>query len=56
MQKTIGILGGMGPFATIDLFQKIVQNTPALIDQEHLHIIINNNPKIPPRKMFFRSK
>ncbi|WP_283249371.1 hypothetical protein [Lederbergia citrea] len=27
MVKTIGILGGMGPFATIDLFQKIVSNT-----------------------------
>lgn len=49
MSKTIGILGGMGPAATIDLFQKIVMNTQAKIDQEHLRIIIYNNPKIPPR-------
>lgn len=49
MCNTIGILGGMGPFATLDLFQKILLNTSAQTDQAHLHIIINNNPKIPPR-------
>ena len=49
MNKTIGILGGMGPIATIDLFQKIVDHTPAQIDQDHLKILIYNNPKIPPR-------
>jgi len=49
MSKTIGILGGMGPLATIDLFQKIVINTPASTDQDHLRILIYNNPKIPPR-------
>jgi aspartate racemase len=47
--KKIGILGGMGPFATLDLLQKIVINTPAQTDQEHLPIIIYNNPQIPPR-------
>jgi len=45
----IGILGGMGPEATIDLFRKIVESTPARSDQEHLRIIIDNNPKIPDR-------
>ncbi len=44
MSKTIGILGGMGPKATVDLFEKIVLNTPASKDQEHLHILINSNP------------
>lgn len=39
----------MGPLATVDLFNKIITNTPAISDQDHLHIIINNNPKIPPR-------
>ena len=48
-EKIIGILGGMGPEATIDLFQKIVKLTPAQQDQEHLRIIIDNNPKIPDR-------
>ncbi|GIN90209.1 aspartate racemase [Siminovitchia terrae] len=49
MCRTIGILGGMGPYATVDLFQKIVMNTPAQVDQDHLKILIYNNPKIPPR-------
>lgn len=49
MSKTIGILGGMGPRATIDLYEKIISNTPARVDQDHLHILINNNPKIPSR-------
>jgi len=47
--RTIGIMGGMGPSATIDLFQKIVQSTPAVRDQQHLPILIYNNPAIPPR-------
>jgi aspartate racemase len=49
MAKTVGILGGMGPLATVDLFAKIVENTPAAVDQDHLRIIIDNNPQIPPR-------
>lgn len=49
MRKTVGIIGGMGPLATVDLFAKIVENTPAAIDQDHLRIVIDNNPQIPPR-------
>lgn len=48
-EKIIGILGGMGPYATIDIFKKIVDLTPAKKDWEHLRIIIDNNPKIPSR-------
>ena len=49
MNKVVGILGGMGPMATVDLFQKIIENTPALVDQDHLRIIIDSNAKIPSR-------
>ncbi|WP_043932519.1 aspartate/glutamate racemase family protein [Bacillus sp. EB01] len=49
MSKKIGILGGMGPMATADLFAEIVRNTPAKTDQEHIHIIVDNYPQIPPR-------
>ncbi len=49
-RKTVGILGGMGPEATIDLFTKIVRSTPASRDQDHLRIIIDNNPLIPDRQ------
>lgn len=48
-EKVIGIIGGMGPEATIDLFRKIVAATPARIDQEHLRVLIDCNPKVPPR-------
>jgi len=48
-EKIIGFLGGMGPEATIDLFYKIIKFTPAEKDQDHLRIIIDNNPKIPDR-------
>ena len=48
-EKVIGILGGMGPEATVDFFHKVVTLTPAKRDQDHLRIIIDNNPKIPDR-------
>ena len=48
-EKIIGILGGMGPEATRDLFDKIINETHAVRDQDHLRIIIDNNPKVPDR-------
>ncbi|MBW1960147.1 MAG: amino acid racemase [Deltaproteobacteria bacterium] len=48
-EKVIGVLGGMGPEATLTLFKNIIRNTPASTDQEHIRIIIDNNPKIPDR-------
>lgn len=47
--KTIGILGGMGPAATVDLFDKLVRATDAATDQDHFRILIDNNPRIPNR-------
>ena len=49
MTGTIGIIGGMGPMATADLFRKIVLHTQAACDQEHIHILIDNNTAIPDR-------
>ncbi len=40
-ENVIGILGGMGPEATVDCFDKIIENTPARTDQEHIRIIID---------------
>lgn len=48
-RKVIGIIGGMGPMATADLFTKIIQSTVAKTDQEHLHVLIDNNSDIPDR-------
>jgi aspartate racemase len=48
-EKVIGILGGMGPEATLDLFGKIIAHTPAVKDQDHLRVVIDSNPKVPDR-------
>jgi len=50
-QKTfkVGIVGGVGPAATVDFMNKIVQNTPANKDQDHITLIVEQNPKIPDR-------
>jgi len=49
MKKSIGILGGMGPMATADLFQKIVSLTDADSDSAHIRVYIDSNAQIPDR-------
>ena len=48
-KKILGILGGMGPYASLDLYQKILELTPAQTDQDHLHIILDSNSDVPSR-------
>ncbi|MCK5517236.1 MAG: aspartate/glutamate racemase family protein [Desulfobulbaceae bacterium] len=48
-EKIVGILGGMGPEATVDLMQRIIHLTPALDDIDHIRCIVDNNPKVPSR-------
>ncbi len=55
-KNTIGILGGMGPEATAALFQQIIRNTRAEKDQDHLPVLIYNNPKIPDRSAYILGK
>ena len=50
--KAIGIIGGMGPLATIDLYEKITINTRAEKDQDHIHIIIDSYPQIEDRTAY----
>ena len=45
-KKVIGILGGMGPLATADLFQKITLHTAASCDQDHPRVCIDSNTNI----------
>lgn len=49
MSKTIGILGGMGPLATADLFRKITCLTKASCDNDHIRVYIDSNARIPDR-------
>ena len=48
-EKIIGILGGMGPEATADLFYRILKATPVERDQDHPRTIIYSNSKVPDR-------
>jgi aspartate racemase len=48
-ERVIGILGGMGPEATADLFLEIIRLTPARKDQDHVPVLIFSNPRIPDR-------
>jgi aspartate racemase len=45
----VGVLGGLGPEATHDFFGKVLAATGASRDQEHLHLLIDCNPKLPNR-------
>lgn len=45
----IGMIGGLGPAATVDLYDKIVKATPAKTDQEHIKVVVEQNPQIPDR-------
>jgi aspartate racemase len=47
--RVIGILGGIGPAATLDLYSHIIRLTPATKDQDHIRVLIYSNPKIPDR-------
>jgi aspartate racemase len=48
-EKVVGIIGGMGPEATVDLMQRIIRLTPAMDDKDHIRCIVDNNPKVPSR-------
>lgn len=45
----IGIIGGIGPAATVDFMQKIIKNTSAQRDQDHIRLVVEHNPQIPDR-------
>ena len=48
-QPVIGVIGGMGPDATVDLMRRVIEATPAGDDIDHIRMIVDNNPKIPSR-------
>jgi len=47
--KTVGILGGMGPEATILLMQKVMAAVPARDDADHVPLLVHQNPQVPSR-------
>lgn len=49
MEGMLGVLGGMGPMATVDFLRKLVEETPATKDQDHVPVIVDSVPQIPCR-------
>ncbi|MCE5216366.1 amino acid racemase [bacterium] len=56
MSKLIGIVGGMGPKAGENLHAKILLNTRAVSDSDHLQVLLYTNPAIPDRNAFLRGE
>lgn len=52
--RTVGVIGGLGPLATLDFFERILRRTRAVREQDHLRILIDNNTKVPDRNAFWR--
>lgn len=48
--RLVGVLGGMGPRATVDFYDRLVRLTPAATDQEHLRVVIWADPTVPSRQ------
>ncbi len=51
-RTTLGIIGGMGPLATAAFYRTLTVRTAAQRDQDHLHVIIESEPRIPDRTAY----
>lgn len=54
--KIVGIIGGMGPEATVDFMSRVLVATPAKSDQDHIRTVVENNPRIPSRQLAIRGE
>lgn len=52
----VGVLGGMGPLATIDFMRKMIEATPASADQDHVPVLVSSIPQVPDRTLAFRGE
>lgn len=55
MSKVVGVMGGMGPAATVDFMSKVIALTPAEKDQDHIRMLVDNNPTVPDRQVAMAS-
>jgi aspartate racemase len=49
-QNVVGVLGGMGPGATVDFMAKVIALTEADRDQDHVRMLVDHNPHVPNRQ------
>ena len=54
--KTVGVLGGLGPMATVYFYDMVVEMTDANTDQQHVDMIIINRASTPDRTGFILDK
>ena len=52
--RALGVIGGMGPAATVEFMRRVIEATPARDDSDHVHLIVDNNPHIPSRSAWKR--
>ena len=45
----LGVLGGMGPLATVDFLKKLIEHTVVDTDQQHIPMVVWSVPQIPDR-------
>lgn len=55
-EKTLGVLGGMGPAATADFQRVLAEKSPATTDQEHPRMIVYSHTAVPDRTTFLLGK
>lgn len=48
-EQVLGVLGGMGPAATVEFYRRLTAAVDAATDQDHPRIIIDSNAKVPDR-------
>ena len=51
--RRIGVLGGMGVEATLELMKPVHSATEAADDQDHVPIVVDMNPQVPSRILHF---
>ena len=49
VRPVVGVLGGLGPAATVDFMARLIAATPAASDQDHLRLLVDHNPAVPNR-------
>ncbi len=45
-----GVIGGLGPDATVDFMARVIALTPAESDQDHVRLLVDQNPQVPNRQ------
>ena len=56
MKKAVGVIGGVGPMATVYYMQRVIEMTKADCDQEHINMLVMNDCDIPDRTAFITEK